>query len=150
MADLLDLAPASEFVTVRGIQIETPGVSAKGLARLLSRFPDFRALVTGAQFETDKLLELGGDTVAAIIAAGIGHPGEAKYEKAAEALTLGEQADLLDAIKRVTMPQGIGPFVAKLSKLADITNENESGKNVQEAENSTATSLSIWPGRSSN
>jgi hypothetical protein len=67
--------------------------------------------------EVDKLLSLGGDVVAAIIAAGTGAPGDEAAEWAADRLSVDEQADLLVAIIELTMPRGLGPFVEKLSRL---------------------------------
>lgn len=38
MVSLVDIAPATERVTVRGQEIEVSGVSAAGVAQLLARF----------------------------------------------------------------------------------------------------------------
>ena len=73
--------------------------------------------MTGREVALDDLLKLGGDVIAAIIAAGTGVPGDAQAEAAADNLTLEEQADLLGAIVELTMPRGLGPLVEKLSRL---------------------------------
>jgi hypothetical protein len=44
-------------------------------------------------------------------------PGDSQAEAAAGRLGLDEQAELLAAIMTLTMPQGIGPFVDKLSRM---------------------------------
>ena len=45
MAGLLDIAPLSETVTVRGQAVEVTGISAAGVAMLLRRFPALRKLL---------------------------------------------------------------------------------------------------------
>jgi hypothetical protein len=114
MVGLVDIAPVTKSVVIRGEAIKVMGVSARGVALLLSRFPELRALVTGREVALETLLALGGDVVAAIIAAGTGSPGDEAAEAAVDNLTLEEQADLLIEIIRMTMPNGVGPFVEKL------------------------------------
>ena len=46
-----------------------------------------------------------------------GQAGDAQAEAAAGRLGLDDQAELLAAIMTLTMPQGIGPFVDKLSRM---------------------------------
>lgn len=120
MVGLLDIAPVTERVSVRGQEIEVTGVSAKGVAHLLSRFPELRALVTGRGASPEALMEIGGDIVAAIIAAGTGYPADERAEKIASELSIGEQADLIASIFKLTMPQGFGPFVEKLTGLGNL------------------------------
>ena len=117
MVGLVDIAPVTSTILVRGQDITITGVSARGIALLLARFPELRAVMTGREVALDDLLKLGGDVIAAIIAAGTGVPGDAQAEAAADNLTLEEQADLLGAIVELTMPRGLGPLVEKLSRL---------------------------------
>jgi hypothetical protein len=118
MAGLVDIAPATETVTIRGTAIEVYGVSAAGVAHLLARFPALRQLMSGVEASADDLMALAGEAVAPVIAAGTGAPGDADAEAAAGRLSIDEQADLLSAIFRLTFPQGVGPFVEKLGALA--------------------------------
>lgn len=118
MAGLLDIAPLTETVTVRGTPVQITGVSAKGIALIMARFPEVQQMMVGREVSVARLLEIGGDAVAAVIAAGTGAPGNAEAEAVAGALLVEEQAELLEAILRVTLPRGVGPLVEKLSAMA--------------------------------
>lgn len=120
MVGLIDIAPSVETVPVQGASVQVHGVSASGLALLLSRFPDLRKLMTGMEVDTAQLLAVSGEAVAAIIAAGCGYPGDEKAEAVAAKLSLDSQADFLTAILRLTLPRGIGPFVNKLTALSGL------------------------------
>ena len=117
MVGLFDIAPITSSVSIRGKDISITGVSARGIASLLARFPELRALMTGREVALEDLLKLGGDVIAAIIATGTGAPGDVDAEKAADNLTLEEQADLLAAIVELTLPRGLSPLVEKMSRL---------------------------------
>ena len=96
MVGLIDIAPGVETVGVQGALVEVHGVSANGLALLLGRFPDLRKLMTGLEVETGQLMAIGGEAVAAIIAAGCGYPGDEKAEAVASKLSLdAESGDFL-------------------------------------------------------
>lgn len=117
MTGLLEIAPISRRVLVGASEVEVGGISAKGIAVLLSRFVELRKLMSGVAVSIDELLGMEGDVVAAIIACGIGYPGDAAQEQAAGRLGLSVQADLLTPILALTMPEGIGPFAVKLRAL---------------------------------
>jgi hypothetical protein len=120
MVGLIDIAPSVKTIEVQGTPVTVHGVSAKGLAHLLSRFPELRMLMTGQEVQAEQLMSMGGDAVAAIIAAGCGYPGDETAETVAGKLSLDAQADLLAAILRLTLPKGVGPFVEKLTALGSI------------------------------
>ena len=86
MVGLIDISPRTETVDVQGASVAVHGVSAKGVANLLGRFPELRMLMTGQSVDADRLMAIGGDAVAAIIAAGCGYPGDEKAEAVAGAL----------------------------------------------------------------
>lgn len=125
MVGLLDIAPVTGKVNLRGRQVEVHGVSARGLAYLIGRFPELRMMMTGKAVDASRLLEMGGDAVEAIIAAGLGFPGDLDQEAAAGRLALEEQADILSAILRLTLPNGIGPFARQLAALGGILNGDD-------------------------
>ena len=116
MASLLDIAPASK--EVHGVSVY--GVSARGIAHLLGSFPELRKLMSGMEVDAESLMAVAPDAIAAIIAAGVGKPGDAEYTAAADRLPVDIQADLLSAILSITMPQGVGPFVEKLASLGGV------------------------------
>jgi hypothetical protein len=118
MAGLLDIVPASASVDVGGVSVTVSGVTAKGIASLIARFPDIQAALTGEGITAEKLISLAPDAVAAIIAAGCGFPGNAKHEAAAERLTIGAQIDFLSAIITATLPRGVGPLVDQVKALS--------------------------------
>lgn len=121
---LEEIAPAATMVAVNGKQIPVIGISGKGLALLVKRFPEIRAMVQGQTFEIEKLLDLGGELIGPIIAAGVGRPGDQKAEKIFGLLTIEPQTDLLIAIKERTLPNGPAPLGQKLSLLLGITSES--------------------------
>jgi hypothetical protein len=120
MVGLVDIAPSLETVQVQGSAVAVHGVSAKGLANLLGRFPQLRKLMSGQEVEAEELMAMGGDAIAAIIAAGCGYPGDEEAEAVAGRLAIDAQADLIAAILRITLPAGLGPFVEKLTALGGI------------------------------
>lgn len=120
MPGLLDVATSTRTVSVGGVDVPIPGVSAKGIAYLLERFPVFRELLTGRtpKLAADNIIAMLPDAIAAIIAAGTGYPGNREAEAKAEALPAEVQVELLEAIFAVTMPKGVGPFVERIMALA--------------------------------
>lgn len=125
MVGLLDIVPHTEDVVIGQSRVPVCGVSAKGIAYLLGKYPDLLKKLTGnggmdTSIGSDELLKIGGDIVASIIAAGIGFPGDAQQEKKASDLSIGYQLDLFNAILRITMPDGVGPFVERLTSLKRV------------------------------
>lgn len=115
MAGLLDIAPVTKTVSINGTDVTVSGVSGKGIAYLLERFPEIRMAMTGRSVDASRWLKIGGDAIAAIIAAGCGHPGDETYEAAAANLPIDAQIDLIAPIIKMTMPDGPGPFMEKLT-----------------------------------
>jgi hypothetical protein len=116
MASLLDIAPSSATVTLRGTEVAVPGISAAGLATLMRRFPAISDLLTGKglTLDADTLFTVGPEGVAAIIAAGTGKPGSVEAEAVASTLTFGDQIEALAKILEVTLPEGTKKLEARL------------------------------------
>jgi len=107
LTGLLDIAPQSADVDVGGHSLAVHGVTLQDIADLLRRFPELRALFGGGEEAMDRAATALPGLVAAIIAAGLGHPGDLKHEKAAARLPAEAQSKLFGAIVRLTMPAGI-------------------------------------------
>lgn len=120
MVGLLDIAPLTEKVSVGGKHLAVYGISAKGLVSLIARFPEIRLLMNGKEVDVASLMAIGGEAISAIIAAGVGFPGDDKQEDAAGRLPLETQADILAAIIKVTLPNGVGPFIDKLTAMLAV------------------------------
>lgn len=127
MSGLLQILPRAETVEIRGVKIKVNGVGLSGVAYLLDRFPEFRKMMSGQEIEMSKLTAGGGDLVSAIIAAGTGEAGDADAEAIAAALSIDEQVSLLEPILKLTLPEGVGPFVEKLNRLGAVLGGGLSG-----------------------
>lgn len=132
MSGLLSIAPVTETIDVLGSPVTVRGVSARGIASLLGRFPELRMLMSGKEVDATKLMAIAPDGVAAIIAAGTGSPGDVDAETIADQLPLDSQADLLGAILRITLPKGIAPFVEKLAALGSVLNNNSGAPSTEQ------------------
>lgn len=115
MTGLLDIAPQRTTVVVHGHALEVAGVTVRGIADLLRRFPELRQLFGGGESAIEQLAATMPDLVAAAIASGLGHANDQAQEDAAAALPAEAQAKLFGAVVKLTMPSGIGPFVEELA-----------------------------------
>jgi len=116
-ATILDIASAPRTVDVNDVAVAVYGVSGKGVAAILARFPEVGKLFSGIQPDKAALMKLGPDALAAFIAAGCGKPDDAEAEAIASNLSVGQQLELIDMIIKLTFPRGIAPFVAQLRDL---------------------------------
>jgi hypothetical protein len=63
----------------------------------------------------------------------VGSPGDAEMEARAKKLGAADQINILAAVQRLSFPQGFGPFVEQMTKLAGMpptlssTTSNSSG-----------------------
>jgi hypothetical protein len=115
MTSLIDIAAISEKVAVAGHKLEVFGISARGIAALLQRFPELQDLIRGKTPDAKTVIEVAPNAIEAIIASGTGNAGDEASEAAAGRLGVEAQFDVLAAIIRLTMPSGFGPFVARLT-----------------------------------
>jgi hypothetical protein len=126
MADLLDIAPstACEVVKIDGTRVIVRGVSVDAIASIVARFPELKSLVNGEGGDIVSRLIAGcGAAVGPIIAAGVGHLGDEKYEQFAAKLLPEHQLKFLRAIFGLTFPNGISSFVQELTNLIGGANE---------------------------
>lgn len=119
MTSLLDIAPLTASVTVRGKEFKVTGLTAQGLIPLLQDFPEVRMMMSGKRpdFKPERFLQMMNEASASIIAAGLGHPGDSKIMAAAQTLAIGETADLMKAILGLTFPNGVSSFMEGLEAL---------------------------------
>lgn len=117
MVGLLDIAPSTRHVEVGGAQVAVYGVSAHGIAYLITRFPELRELLGGDldKVDTATVARVVPDAIAAIIAAGCGEPNNPEAEKVAARFSADAQLDLLKEVIDLTMPKGAGPFLEKFN-----------------------------------
>jgi hypothetical protein len=114
MAGLVDIAPAIEFVDVRGTEVEVHDVPVSAIGTILWRFPEVRKAFETGNLDAESLIMLSDDALAAIIAAATNiSPGTVKN------LVLQEKIEIVEKIKRVSMPRGVGPFVQTLVALME-------------------------------
>lgn len=128
MVGLLDIAQASEEVSVAGQTVAIYAVNARGIAILLKRFPELRMILTGKEVDQVQLIEMFPDAIAAIVAAGLGEPGNKELEARVEKLGVGEQTAIIAAIWRQTFPNGLDPFMEELERMGLLGIGGVSGK----------------------
>jgi hypothetical protein len=119
MPGLKDVAKSFRSVTVRGTEIEVPGIGSEAIAYLFHRFPVVREMMGGrdVSLTAEAISKLAPEAVAAIIAAGTGNINDPEAEAIAAKLPLEAQLDLLEAIIGETMPSGPGPFMEKATRI---------------------------------
>src|SRR5258705_12912023 len=99
MPGLLDIASLSTKVDVETnsgtAQIECRALTARGIAILLDRFPVLRELFSGQtpDMSPDMIIKMVPESVAVVIAVGIGKPGDAEAEAWADSLPAQTQAE---------------------------------------------------------
>lgn len=124
--DLLDIAPSTsvEVVKIDGNRIIVRGFSVDAIASFIARFPELKSLVNGEPGDiVARLIAACGAAVGPIIAAGCGHLGDEEYERRGATLLPEHQLKFIGAIFGLTFPNGIGSFVAELTRLMGGANE---------------------------
>ena len=117
MVSLVDIVPQTRPVELSIGTVELRGLGLRHIADLLVRFPELRKLWAGGApaFDVDTLIEAAPDAVGCIIAIAASQPEAA--ETIGDALSIDDAAECLIAIRELTMPGGVDPFVEKLSRL---------------------------------
>ena len=117
MVSLVDIVPQTRPVALSIGTVELRGLGLRHIADLLVRFPELRKLWAGGApaLDVDTLIEAAPDAVGAIIAIAASQPEAA--ETIGDALSIDDAAECLIAIRELTMPGGVDPFVERLSRL---------------------------------
>lgn len=124
---LKDIAPLTETVRVNGADLTVGAITAAGVASLIARFPEVEQMLDGKDVSAERLLALSGDLVAAIIAVACGYPGDREAEEIAARLSIDDQARIIEATIKLSMPRGVGPFIASLSALRVVSTGSAKG-----------------------
>jgi hypothetical protein len=115
---LRDIANFGEDVPIGdGKSLRVRGISAQGCLILLIRFPDLQKWLAGKNLPVNEVFVQAPDTIAAIIAAGTGTPGDPDDEAIAATLPVEVQMDVMEAIYRLTFRSGFGPFAQRVLAL---------------------------------
>ncbi len=122
MSDFLSINPAPDTITINGKKIPVHGISMTGFGSLIPRFPNLMNDLTervkkDGELSLVILMDVAGPAIGAILAAGLGYPGNEDAEQKAASLDISTQLKLLDKIVEKTMPDGIGPFVDQWASL---------------------------------
>lgn len=111
MTDLLPAIKRAEVVEIGGKKIQCRSLNTGELAMLFYRFGEEMKLVV----ENGKpAVEMSNTTICAIIAYGTGNGGDPEQEAAIAQFPGAIQTRLFGTIRRLTAPDGLGPFVLDL------------------------------------
>lgn len=108
---LLDILPAAGLVEIGGKKVKVTGIDATVFRDLIARFPPIAAMLVERKADAGAIMAMGPEIVAAIVAAGCGKLGDAKYEEKAARQPIGVQIDFVAKIIALTSPNGVRPFV---------------------------------------
>jgi hypothetical protein len=123
MPGLMDVVPARTVVYVNGAPVELRGISISNIVTLFGRFPELQQAILMQQSPTvEEIVAMAPRALSSMIAAGAGGLGDPAQEKRADELDASTQLAMLTAIIKLTMPDGIGPFVERLTALAGTFN----------------------------
>lgn len=131
MADLLDIAPSTAVEMVQlgddeGQSVEVRGITINAMAAIITQFPELKSIMMGTSGNPVPLVVSGCvAAIGPIIAAGVGHFGEQKYVEHAAQMLPEQQLKLLQAIVRLTFPNGIGAFMSEVTALMNGAAEGE-------------------------
>jgi hypothetical protein len=118
MVALADITGATREVELQGQKFPVPGISVRGMATLSIRFPIFADMLAGKGIElsAEQVLQIP-DMCAAVIAAGMGYPGDEELERKIVNWNVSMQFACLNAIYDATLSEGIRPIEALTGKL---------------------------------
>jgi hypothetical protein len=118
MATLLDIGPLTEDVEVRGVALTVQGLTAGHIFQLFAEFPEMRKMVENKQGNPqDIMLGLAPELIAKMIAMALGEARNAEVEAKVKTMGAGDQLTILAAVQRLSFPDGIGPFVDRVTAI---------------------------------
>jgi hypothetical protein len=119
MASLLDIGPLTEEVEVRGVSLTVHGLTAGHLFQLFAEFPDMRKMLKKeiGSSPQEMMLALAPDLIAKIIAMVTGDAHNKEAEAKAKEIGASDQLSIMAAVQRLSFPEGIGPFVERVTGL---------------------------------
>jgi len=125
MVSLLDIGPAKGTETIRGVELEVTGISARGLFQLLEQFPELRRLFGGVDVRPEQLFEQAPHAIDCILCKVLGietderKPGFdiAKVAAVGDNLVLGEQLAIVKKAWDLTFPRGVTSFFEALEAM---------------------------------
>lgn len=125
---LTDIVAFKRTIRVGEQSVDVRGLTVTDIATLLDRFPELSGMFDGVAIDTKTVVSLAQPLAAAIIAAGSGSLGDAEQEQAAALLPVGVQTEFIGAILELTLPNGIGPFVERMTSLGIVLGRGVPGR----------------------
>lgn len=117
-----DIAPAIETVGVRGLKLKVLGLDVEHIAHLFREFPEVSKAISAQAVDIGALMKLSSRLLNAIVLGGLRDNEMPGIEDGVKNLMLGEKAKIVAAIVRLTMPDGLGPFVELMTALGLVRN----------------------------
>jgi hypothetical protein len=118
MVSLIDIVPQTRTVHIAAGELVLRGLGLRQVAGLLLRHPELRRLFAAGELDIDGLLIAAPDACGEIVAEAAGQPEAA--EQIADAMPLDDVALCLVAVRDLTMPEGLAPFMDRLSKFMGV------------------------------
>lgn len=107
MVSLVDIGPAIGSVAVRGHTVEVNGLTAAHIVGVLISFPEVRKILANKSADLSILIAQAPLAVSRMIAAGTGKADDEATIKAADALPVGEQYEIMKKVFEITFPKGL-------------------------------------------
>lgn len=125
MVSLVDIGPAKATVPIRGQDLDIVGLSSQNIAEILLQFPELRRLLVQIDPGSDVIETLvmripEGVNLLVAAACGVDVSDREAREKALAVVknfTVGEQYLVIEAMLKITFPQGLSNFLAGVQGL---------------------------------
>lgn len=114
----LDLVPTPPTATVTlettsgPVELELTGLRLQTLGELAKRYPAFARVIEGG---AGSIIQ-ASDALPAVVAAGLGHPGDAQYEAKAASFATAQIMTMAMAVVRLTFPQAEAAAIDPLAE----------------------------------